>query len=145
MASRVIFEGDFKKKKQFHLLILLMLLQLRFHLFSLTTMKFHATKKNYSIKQFASTKSNTPQSNGTSEISRFKEELFNFKGFRGDFTRLRLNESIGVRWLSQSAADTAKKDEAESAGIGRSKKKLLWRNLTNVKAKAVMEKRPQES
>ncbi|KAL5053639.1 hypothetical protein RYX36_034321 [Vicia faba] len=99
------------------------------------------------------TKPNTPQSNTANEISRYKEELFNFTGFRGDFTRLRLNESIGVRFLSQSTAAAAKKDEAESDDVVGKKRKeaspeecdQAVEGLTTAKAKAAMAKRSQES
>ncbi|CAL5214285.1 unnamed protein product [Lathyrus oleraceus] len=121
---------------------------------------FHSPQRSFT------TKPNTPQSNGTNEISRYKEELFNFSpvlgqfvrgfasaGFRGDFTRLRLNESLGVRWLSQSSAAAAKKDEAVSDDVVGKKRKeaspeecdQAVEGLTTAKAKAAMAKRSQES
>lgn len=121
---------------------------------------FHSPLRSFT------TKPNTPQSNGTNEISRYKEELFNFSpvlgqfvrgfasaGFRGDFTRLRLNESLGVRWLSQSSAAAAKKDEAVSDDVVGKKRKeaspeecdQAVEGLTTAKAKAAMAKRSQES
>ncbi|XP_058731598.1 uncharacterized protein LOC131603317 [Vicia villosa] len=109
---------------------------------------FHSPLRSFT------TKPNTPQSNGTNEISRYKEELLNFTGFRGDFRRLRLNESIGVRFLSQSSsAAAAKKDEAESDDVVGKKRKeaspeecdQAVEGLTTAKAKAAMAKRSQES
>ncbi|CAK8578671.1 unnamed protein product [Lathyrus sativus] len=119
---------------------------------------FHSPLRSFT------TKPHTPQSNGTNEISRYNEELFNFSpvlgqfvrgfaSFRGDFTRLRLNESIGVRLLSQSSSAAAKKDEQESDDVVGKKRKeaspeecdQAVEGLTTAKAKAAMAKRSQES
>jgi LETM1 and EF-hand domain-containing protein 1 len=118
------------------------------------------------LRSFA-TKPHTSQSNGCDETSRYKDELlfnspllrnyvrrFTTANFKNDFTRSNvLNESIGVRWLSQSssAAATAKNDEPESDDLVAKKRKeaspeecdQAVEGLTTAKAKA-MAKRLQE-
>ncbi|WJX47381.1 hypothetical protein P8452_34077 [Trifolium repens] len=118
------------------------------------------------LRSFA-TKPHTSQSNGCDETSRYKDELlfnspllrnyvrrFTTANFKNDFTRSNvLNESIGVRWLSQSssAAATAKNDEPENDDLVAKKRKeaspeecdQAVEGLTTAKAKA-MAKRLQE-
>ncbi|CAJ2677234.1 mitochondrial proton/calcium exchanger protein-like [Trifolium pratense] len=126
---------------------------------------FHSPLRSFATKPY------TPQSNGCDEVSRSKEELlfnhspvlgnyvrrFTTTSFKNDFTRSNLlNESIGVRWLSQSSsaatATTAKNDEPESDDLVAKKRKeaspeecdQAVEGLTTAKAKA-MAKRLQES
>ncbi|GAU18735.1 hypothetical protein TSUD_80230 [Trifolium subterraneum] len=122
------------------------------------------------LRSFA-TKPHTSQSNGCDEVSRSKDELlfnrspvlanyirrFTTPSFKNDFTRSNLlNESIGVRWLSQSSsaatATATKNDEPESDDLVAKKRKeaspeecdQAVEGLTTAKAKA-MAKRLQES